>query len=189
MSQPLPGREQMGSGIGAHGMGGMAQQSGMGGQQSQQPGMGQPGMARQLQSVAIQDVTQTDVVTAEPDTPLPTVAAMMAEEDVGSVVVEERGEPMGVVTDRTIALMLQETEEIAELKAEDVMSDGIITGTTESTVFDALEQLGEANIRRLPLVDEDGTLDGIVTLDDLLVFLGTEIQMASDLIQAQTSGR
>ena len=134
----------MSTGTGSQGMGGMAQQSGMGGQQMQQPGMhqsgmGQPGMASQLQSVDIQDVVQTDVVTAEPDTPISTVAAMMAEEDVGAVVVEERGEPKGVVTDRKIALMLQETEEIADLTAADVMSGDIITGTTEMTVFDVLE--------------------------------------------------
>lgn len=163
------------------------QQSGMQQPSMQQPGMQQSGMVPQLQSVDIGDVVQTDVVTVEPDTPTPTIAAKMAEEEVGAIVVEEEGDPIGVITDRNIALLLRETEDIADLTATDIMSDDLITGTTEMTIFDVLEQLNEANIRRLPIVDENGSLEGIVTLDDLLVLLGSEFQNAADIIQSQSS--
>jgi CBS domain-containing protein len=55
------------------------------------------------------------------------------------------------------------------------------------TVFEVLDEMGEAGIRRFPIVDEDGTLEGIVTLDDLLVLLGKEIQSATEIIQSQLS--
>ena len=154
----------------------------MGGPQAQQPGMsGMP-----LQSVSVDDIIETDVVTAETDTPIPTIAAEMAEEDVGAVVIEEDDRPVGVVTDRKIAVSLEEMPELNEREAEDIMSDEIVTGSNVMTVFEVLQKMDEENIRRLPIVDEDGELEGIVTLDDILVLLGTEMQNATDIIQTQS---
>jgi CBS domain-containing protein len=155
-----------------------------------QPGMGpqgmQPGLTPQLQSVAIEDIIQTDVVTAEPDTPAPTVASMMENEAVGSVIVADGEEPVGIITDRMIALLFQKQDDAFEQTAEDVMTEDLVFGTTMMTVFEVLEEMGKENIRRFPIVDEDGSLEGIVTLDDLLVFLGKKIQSATEIIQSQS---
>jgi len=155
-----------------------------------QPGMGpqgmQPGITPQLESVDIEDVIQTDVVTAEPDTPVPAVASMMEKEDVGAVIVVDDEEPVGVITDRKIALSLQEQEDASEQTAEDVMTEDLVSGTTVITVFEVLDKMSEEDIRRFPIVDEDGSLEGIVTLDDLLVLLGTEIERATEIIQSQS---
>lgn len=157
----------------------------------QQPSMGpqgmQPGITPQLQSVDIEDIIQTDVVTAEPDTPIPTVASMMAKEDVGAVIVADAEKPVGIITDRMIALLFQEQEDTFEQTAADLMTEDLVYGTTMMTVFEVLDEMGEAGIRRFPIVDEDGTLEGIVTLDDLLVLLGKEIQSATEIIQSQLS--
>ena len=158
----------------------MAQQFGMSGQQMQQSrGAG-------LQHVTVDDVIQTDVITAEPDTPLPDVAQMMEAEDVGSVVLVEEDRPMGIVTDRTIALSLREMETPAEQTAADVSSEDIITGTTSMTVSDVLDLLSENTIRRLPIVDDNQELEGIVTLDDLLVLLESEMKKATEVIESQS---
>lgn len=159
--------------------------SGMAQQQMGSRGMGQPGMGPRLQSVDIEDVVQTDVVTAEPDTPAPELAEKMAEEDVGAVIVVDRDEPVGVVTDRTVALALRKGD-VSERTARDLLSEDLVTGTTTMTVFDALDELSEANVRRLPIVDEDGSLEGIVTLDDILVLLGTELEKAAAIIRNQS---
>lgn len=141
----------------------------------------------QIQSVDIEDIVQTDVVTAEPDTPIPTLSAKMEQEDVGAVVIVDDDEPVGVVTDRTIALLLQEKEDVTEVKAQDIMPGDITTGTTMLTVKEALQQMNEEEIRRLPIVDEDGTLEGIITLDDLLVLLSEELETATEIIKSQAS--
>ncbi len=141
----------------------------------------------QIQSVDIEDIAKTDVVTAEPDTPIPTLSAKMEQDDVGSVVIVDDDKPVGVVTDRTIALLLQETEDVTEATARDIMPDDLTTGTTMLTVKEALQQMKDADIRRLPIVDEDGTLEGIVTLDDMLVLLSTELEMATEIIKSQAS--
>lgn len=166
---------------------GMGHQPGMQQQGMGQQGMQQPGITPHLKSVDVEDVIQTDVVTAQPDTPVPTLSGMMEEEDVGSVIIADDNEPVGIITDRKIALQLQERGELEDQSAADIMTGDLRTGTTSMTVFDVLDQMSEANIRRFPIVDEDGTLEGIVTLDDLLVLLGTEMEKATEIIQGQSS--
>lgn len=140
----------------------------------------------QLQPVTVEEIIQTDVVTAEQDTPIATVVAKMAEKDVGSVVIVEDDSPVGIITDRSIALALESTPDITEQEAGDHISDDLITGTSDMSVFDVVQWLDEENIRRLPIVDEDGSLEGIVTLDDILVLLGAELEHATSIIQAQS---
>lgn len=139
-----------------------------------------------LQSVTAEEIIQTDVVTAERDTPIPTVVAKMAEKDVGSVVVVEDDSPVGIITDRSIALGLESTPDISEREADDYISDDIVTGTTDMSVFDVVQRLEEEQVRRLPIVDEDGALEGIVTLDDVFVLLGAELEYATSIIKAQS---
>ena len=156
------------------------------GTQQQQP---QVGMARQtFEPAKVEDLIVTDVVTAQRDTPIRTVVSSMAENNVGSVVIldDDGKTPIDLVTDRKIALSLEGRPAIAEKNVEELLTGDLITGSTEMTVFDALEQLKDAKIRRLPIVDEDGTLQGIVTLDDLLVFLGNQQADALEVISAQS---
>jgi CBS domain-containing protein len=134
----------------------------------------------------IEEILETDVVTAQRDTPVATIVADMAERNVGSVVVVEGDDPVGIITDRMVALALEEMPDVAERTAEELISGDLITGTPDMSVFDVLRQLNDAEIRRLPIVDEEGTLRGIVTLDDILVLLGSEISNASAIIGAQS---
>lgn len=136
--------------------------------------------------MTIDDLVQTDVVTAERDTPVSTVVAAFAEEDVGCVVVVEDDEPVGIVTDRTVALALEDAPDVTEQTAGDLSTADLVTATTDSSIFDAIRQMGDANVRRLPIVDDEGTLEGIVTLDDVLVLLGTELQHAVGIIETQS---
>ncbi|PSP40353.1 hypothetical protein BRC66_04060 [Halobacteriales archaeon QH_2_66_30] len=175
---PSPGVQ---SGMAQRGSPGVGQQPGMG----QQPG--RPGIAGPfLESVSIDDVIQTDVVTAQPDAPLTEVAERLESEDVGAIVLVEDEEPAGLVTDRKIALSIDEFDDPSETTAEEIATDDLVTGTTTLTVFEVLNRMNDDDIRRLPVVDEDGTLKGIVTLDDLLVLLATELEKAASIIQSQS---
>lgn len=145
-----------------------------------------PGRPPQLRPASVDDIVATDVVTAERDTPIATVVAMLAEEDVGSVVVVDDDSPVGILTDRQIALALEDTPDLSDETAEDLISDELVTATTDNTVFEALEQMRDEGVRRLPIVDDDGTLEGILTLDDVLVVFGTELSNATDIIKEQS---
>jgi len=162
----------------------MQQQGGMAQQQQPQAGLRRPS----FQPAKVEDLIVTDVVTAQRDTPIRTVISSMAENNVGSVVVLDDDEqtPIDVVTDRKVALALEGRPDIAEQNVEELMTGDLIAGETEMTVFEALDMLSDAEIRRLPIVDADGSLQGIVTLDDLLVFLGTKLSDALEVISAQS---
>lgn len=164
-------------------------QSGMehyGGMTSQEPPQQTMSERPQMKPITIDEIVETDVVTAERSTPIATVVAEMSEKDVGSVVVVEDETPVGILTDRTIALELETNPDVTDQKAEDVISEDLVTGTTDMSIFDALQRLEDENVRRLPIVDEDGSLEGIVTLDDILVLLGTELEHATSIIKAQS---
>jgi CBS domain-containing protein len=149
-------------------------------------GMQQAPTPPQLQPVTVEDIIQTDVVTAERDTPIRTIVAQMAERDVGTVLVVEEDQPIGVITDRQVALALEETPDLTERTAEELLSDELLTGRIDMNLFEVIQQLNEANVRRLPIVDDDNTLVGIVSLDDVLVVLGVELRNAVDIIKAQS---
>lgn len=156
---------------------------------------GIPGQQRspraRMSPASLGEVVSTDVVTAKRDTPIATVAAMLKEKSVGCVVVVETDgkTPVGVLTDRKIALAVETEPEIGKRTAEELVSSDLLTGRTDMTVFEALDRLKEAGVRRLPIVDEDGALAGIVTLDDLLILLGTNLQDAAEIIASQTTRR
>lgn len=132
---------------------------------------------------------QTEVVTAERDTPVATVVAEMAERNVGSVVVVEDGSPVGIVTDRRIALALETTPDVGERDVDEVMAEDVVTGSTEMSVPEALERLSEAGVRRLPIVDEDGELAGILTVDDVLLLFSEGLGDVADIVRDQSPRR
>ena len=139
-----------------------------------------------LKPSRVNQIITEDVVTAAPDTPLPTVVAMMAENDVGSVIVVEEDKPTGIITDRKVALAIEEMPDIAEKTAQDLIDGDITVADPSMSLFDALALMNENSIRRLPIVDDDGTLRGIVTLDDILVLFGGGFGQIAETIEAQS---
>ena len=139
-----------------------------------------------LKPIRVTEIITEDVVTAERDTPVRTVVAQMSENNVGSVVVVEDDRPIGIITDRKVALALEEMPEIAERTAEDLLHGDVFTADPSMNIFDAIQVMSDEGIRRLPIVDDNGALRGIVTLDDALVLLGGVVSDISDTVQSQS---
>lgn len=139
--------------------------------------------------MTLTEVARDEVVTAAPETPVRETIELMADHDVGSVVITDEDDeaPVGIVTDRMIALGLREADAIDDVAVTDVMTTDLVTVDETGTHFEALETMREAAIRRVPVVDEQGRLTGIVTLDDLLVVAGAEMTRAADVIGHQAS--
>ena len=154
-------------------------------QWQQQPQQRRRSGQQLLRPVTVDDIAAENVVTAERDTPISTAIASMAENDVGSVVVVEDDEPVGVLTDRKVALALEDTPEVAQQTVGDLVSEELVTADSSTTVFEVVKMMGDNGIRRAPVVDEEGNLQGIVTLDDAIVLLGTELGNVAETIQAQ----
>jgi CBS domain-containing protein len=123
----------------------------------------------------IREVMTASVVTADPATPVREVAALMRERNVGSVVLVRDGEPVGIVTDRDLAVSVLADGRGGEDHAADHASAPVVTGKPGMDVADACDLLVSHGIRRLPIVDDavdPPRLTGIVTLDDLAARTG-----------------
>jgi len=104
----------------------------------------------------------------------------------GSVVVVEEDRPIGLITDRKVALALEETPDIAQRPADELLHGEVFTADPSMSVFDAIQVMSDEGIRRLPIVDDNGALRGIVTLDDALVLLGGVVSDISETVESQS---
>lgn len=158
---------------------------------------GQPfGVAQQPQQRAprgpalkprrVSEILTEEVVTAERNTPVQTIVASMAQHNIGSVVVVEDDRPIGIITDREVALALEERPDIAKRPAEELLQGNVFTADPSMNIFDAVRVMRDEGIRRLPIVDDNGALRGIVTLDDALVLLGGVLGDVADTVQSQS---
>jgi CBS domain-containing protein len=116
----------------------------------------------------IQDVMTADVSFVTPDTPILEIARKMREDDIGSTPVVENDRLVGMVTDRDIVVRaIADGGDIQTMKARDAMSPGVLYCFSDETVEAVLENMGDQQIRRLPVVNREKRLVGIVSLGDL----------------------
>jgi CBS domain-containing protein len=127
--------------------------------------------------VRISEVMTQGVVTADTDDSLRRVGELMRDRNVGSVVICEAGRPVGVMTDRDLALAVVADAVEAGASVGDHASRPLVTGEVEMDIEEAVALMIQHHIRRLPVIQGE-TLVGIVTIDDLAV-------RAGDLHQAQ----
>jgi CBS domain-containing protein len=125
----------------------------------------------------ISEVMTQGCVTADSGDTLQHVGELMREHNVGSVVICESGRPVGVITDRDLALAVVADRIDSATPAGDHASRPIVTGEVEMDLEEAVALMIQHRIRRLPVTQGEG-LVGIVTIDDLAV-------RAGDLHQAQ----
>jgi signal-transduction protein with cAMP-binding, CBS, and nucleotidyltransferase domain len=133
----------------------------------------------------IEDLARSEAVTAGPETPVTDLAATMDEESVGSIVITDDQTPIGIVTDRDLAVrVLGNTVDPTEQTAEDVMTTDLCTAEPGAGFYEAANLMAEHGIRRLPLCEGD-TLVGIITADDVTELLADEQQHLGEIIRAQ----
>lgn len=118
-----------------------------------------------------------EVVTASPSDGVVDVARRMRDRGVGCVVVVEGKRPVGIVTDRDLALRVVAAGLPHDVPVSAIMTADPTTLSASSDVGVAVRTMRKSGARRLPLVDADGALAGIVTHDDLVVRLAHELDV------------
>ena len=116
----------------------------------------------------VSTVMTSNPATCKVNTLVRDVARMMLEHDCGQIpVVDDQGRPLGVVTDRDIAIRVVAKGGDGTATAGDAMTSPIKTVRTDSELRDCVCLMEEAQVRRVPVVDESGKLAGIVALADI----------------------
>jgi CBS domain-containing protein len=103
-------------------------------------------------------------------------ALIMRDRHVGSVVVVERGRPLGIVTDRDLVTRVMALGDSPEhLLVREIMTAFPIYLSATSSTEDAVRTMREMAVRRLPVVDDEGELVGMIALEDLVIHLGKQL--------------
>jgi CBS domain-containing protein len=116
----------------------------------------------------VRDVMTADVYTCRPDTSIFDIAELMRDEDIGAVPVVEDNSLVGIVTDRDIVVRaLADSQDLRTATARTVMTGTLRYCFDDQSVEEVLENMGEQQVRRLPVVDRDKRLVGVVSIGDL----------------------
>lgn len=130
------------------------------------------------------------VAVVEPETTALTVAQLMRQHHIGALVVvdaQEKTRPIGIVTDRDLVLSLMaEGLDPTLFTAGDIMSIELVVANADLDATDAVQLMRTQRVRRLVLVDDQGALAGIVTMEDVLELLTRELaNLAAGVIGAR----
>jgi CBS domain-containing protein len=122
----------------------------------------------------ISEVMTTDVETVSADQTAREAAAFMLRADAGSIPVCEGDRVIGIITDRDIAVRGVAEGRGPDTPVSELMSDGIICAHEDDDVQAVAQRMGEEQVRRLPVIDSEERLVGIVSLGDLTRETGGE---------------
>lgn len=140
--------------------------------------------------MTVGSICNREIITIQRDATVLDAAKLMRRYHVGDVVViEYQGDlvkPVGIVTDRDIVIELIATElNCSVITTGDIMLTKLVVINESVGIFEAIQTMATKGVRRLPIIDDDGGLVGIVTLDDLLLLLAKELGSLTKLISRE----
>ena len=115
----------------------------------------------------IRECMSTDVLLASPDDTIQEAALMMAEIDAGALPVSEKDRLVGMITDRDIAVRAVAEGRGPDAPVAEIMSPEVKYCYDDEETEDVLANMGDIQLRRLPVVNRNKRLVGIVSLGDL----------------------
>lgn len=132
-------------------------------------------------------ICNREVITVMRDATVLHAAMLMRQHHVGDVIViayqKESPVPVGIVTDRDVVVEVVATElDCKVITVGDIMMTNLFVIKESAGVLEAIQAMSAKGVRRLPVVDDDGGLVGIITLDDLLLLLAREFGALSKLL-------
>ena len=140
-----------------------------------------------MRRMPVRDLVIEGVETAGPSATAEALAMRLAEAGIGSIVIEAGMRPVGIVTDRDIAVRVAAADRPAsEVTAAEIMTEDPVTVDADAGLLDVTDAMSEHSVRRIPVVNDQGTLVGIVTLDDVVLLLATELSNLGSVVQAES---
>lgn len=135
-------------------------------------------------------ICSRDVDLAEPQETAQQAAGRMHSRKVGTLLVlDEAKRPIGILTDRDLAVrVVAEGRDPVQTTVQDVMTAAPHTLSEDAAIEEALAIMRGGRFRRVPIVDSDGALVGLLSLDDVLDLLAEEFRDIGGLLQGESPG-
>lgn len=136
----------------------------------------------------VESICQKDLDLIGPDESVAAAADRMRQRIVGSlIVVDGAKRPLGIVTDRDLVIRaLADARDADSTPVSEVMTPDIVVATSDTSINSALRLMRDGPFRRLPIVNREGVVIGLVTIDDLLIRIGREFGEVASLIELET---
>ena len=115
----------------------------------------------------VREAMTSDVRLTDPDRSIREAAQMMADQDIGSLPVGENDRLVGMITDRDIAVRAVAQGLGPDTKIREVMSKQVMYCFDDEDLDDAVHNMGDIKVRRLPVLNRDKRLVGIISISDL----------------------
>jgi CBS domain-containing protein len=143
---------------------------------------------RTVVAIDVGSICQRELDLIGPDDSVATAAGRMRQRTVGSlIVVDGSKHPLGIVTDRDLVIRaLADARDADSTPVSEVMTPDIIVATGDTSINSALRLMRDGPFRRLPIVNPEGVLIGLVTVDDMLIRIGREFGEIGSLIELET---
>ena len=124
-----------------------------------------------------------NVLTTTGKMSLRDAAQMMKDGDIGvlPVVEQKTNKLVGIVTDRDIVVRVVAAGKGADATVTEAMTTELFTAKPDDFAFEAIRTMGERQVRRIPIVDEAGILQGIVSMADIALEMEDEREIAETL--------
>ena len=137
--------------------------------------------------MSVGEFCNREVVVVERDTPVTEAINLMRAAHVGNVVVVETGDearkPVGILTDRDVVIeILAEEVDVGSVSVGDVMSFDLLTVEEGTDLMDVIKMMRDRGVRRIPVVNQSGGLEGILTVDDIVDVLAEQLSDLARLI-------
>ncbi|MEM3736826.1 MAG: CBS domain-containing protein [Candidatus Bathyarchaeia archaeon] len=123
--------------------------------------------------VKVKAIMTKELVTVKPEATVAEASKVFAKNKVGSILVCEKDEPCGIITERDLVYNVLARElDPKKVLVKDIMSKPLVAIDENSEISEAAELMNAKNIRRIAIVDKKGKLAGIVTTSDIRRFVG-----------------
>ena len=138
----------------------------------------------------VAELCNREVIIIEQDATVLEAAKLMRQYHVGDLVVVEKRQgvsfPIGILTDRDIVIELIAGEvDFDAVTVGDVMSYDLLTVSEEEAIADTIKLMRDKGVRRVPVVNKQGSLEGIITVDDLIDLLAEQMRDIVGLISCE----
>lgn len=136
----------------------------------------------------ISEICNREVVYAQRDNSTLEAAKLMRQHHVGNLVVVDDNEgvrvPVGIITDRDLVVEIMAPELVPNaITVGDIMSPELAVVKENAGLYESIQYMREIGVRRLPVVNNDGGLIGILTLDDMLELLAEEMSILTKVVK------
>jgi len=135
----------------------------------------------------VKDVMHKNVIVATSDATIKEASKVMAEYEIGSLIIMKGKKIVGIITESDIIKSVAKDTDVTTTTLEDIMSEKVVTVDPEATIEEAVDLMVKNKIKRLPVVEEE-KVKGIITATDIIVVEPKLIASIASLISLRLPG-